>query len=294
MRPRSTSLRLARYCRYLITMAAISISTPQVSQASWLDSDFYCRVYGCVVIHDGYTFDVYDNYVFSTGGTVAPGQPMIPWTGNPFEGAGGVNPVITGSRTEGFHAVPLEDQSIVLGIDTNGDGIADRLPSDLDGSGFMDAGDDMGAFNLSATTNLVSATTSAQRSFYLSSRTDFYLAAQAKLVGPMDSLNQPSRLSNIALRYDITRSGNDDGMSFGSDARNGRFYRMLNNVDDLGDIYGAPVEIVEFRRDIRRRDSASLPAQSIRFDYVYGFENYDLSMGDGHLRYEIEFDVYNR
>ncbi len=219
---------------------------------------------------------------------------MLPWTGNPFEGAGGVNPVITGSRIEGFHTVPFEDQSVRLGIDTNGDGAPDRLPSDLNGSGFIDAGDDMGAFTLNASTDLVSATSSAQRSFYLSSRTDFYLTAQSNLVGAMDDLNQTSQLSNINFNYQLTRQGTDDGMSFGSNARRGNQFRPIGNVNDLGDIFGTPVRIMEFRADIRQRDATSLPSQSIRFDYVYGFEGYDLSMGDGHLRYEIEFDVYNR
>jgi len=51
---------------------------------------------------------------------------------------------------------------------------------------------------------------------------------------------------------------------------------------------------MEFRNSIRFRDAADLPSQSVRFDYVYGFENYDMSMGEGHLEYEIEFDFYNR
>ena len=51
---------------------------------------------------------------------------------------------------------------------------------------------------------------------------------------------------------------------------------------------------MEFRNAIRFRDAADLPSQSVRFDYVYGFGGYDLSMGDGHLQYELEFDFYNR
>lgn len=264
------------------------------AHASWLDSDFYCRVYGCVIIHDGISFDVYDNYDFSTGNTVAPGARMIPWSGNPFQGTGAVNPVITGTRTEGLYAVPLVDQSTILGIDENGDGVADRLPVDFNGSGFLDAGDSMDPFSLTMATDLVSSTSSAQRSFYLSSRTDFYLTAEASLIGALDDLNSPQQLANVSFSYALTRSGTDDGMSFGANARRGNQFRDIGNVDNLGDIYGSPVRIMEFRRDIRQRDAVDLPSQSIRFDYVYGFENYDLAMGDGHLQYEIEFDVYNR
>lgn len=277
----------------LIAGVAASVSAPLAS-ASWLDSDFYCRTYGCVVVHDGFTFDVYDNYVFATGGTVPVGGRMIPWTGNPFQGAGGVNPVFTGTRTEGLHAVPLQDQSVLLGIDTNGDGVPDRLPLDTNGNGFLDASDRMDPFALTQSTNLVAADTTAQRSFYLSSRTDFYVTAEARLLGPGGGLNSPGQLDNIGFQYGVTRNGNDDGMAFGANARNGNYIRQIGAINDLGDVLGTPTRILEFRNSIRRRDAASLPSQSVRFDYVYGFGGYDLSMGDGHLQYEIEFDFYNR
>jgi len=275
-------------------MAVAALCVSGEAQASWLDSDFYCRVYGCVVAHDGFTFDVYDNYVFATGGTVPVGGKMIPWTGNPFEGAGGVNPIITGTRTEGFYAFPLQDQGVILGIDTNGDGIADRMPTDSNNDGFLDASDSLAAFQLTSATDLVAPTTSAQRSFFLSSRTDFYLTAQATLVGASDSLNTPAGLANIGFDYDVSRSGFNDGIQYGNNSRNGNYIRELGNVNDLGDIFASPTRILEFRNDIRFRESNDLHSQSVRFDYVYGFENYDLSMGEGHLRYEIEFDFYNR
>ncbi|MHA7857680.1 MAG: hypothetical protein ACX94D_06300 [Henriciella sp.] len=277
-----------------VALGGAVLSLHPSAQASWLDSDFYCRVYGCVVVHDGFTFDVYDNFVFATGGTVPVGGRMIPWTGNPFQGAGTVNPVITGTRTEGFHSVPLQDQSVVLGIDTNGDGTPDRLPTDANGSGFLDASDSLDPFELTMTTDLVAADTSAQRSFYLSSRTDFYLTAEARLLGNADQFNSTNLLNDVEFRYGVTRNGRDDGMSFGANARNGNFIRSIGNANTVADLFGAPTQILEFRNAIRRRQSADLPSQSIRFDYVYGFGDYDLSMGEGHLQYEIEFDFYNR
>lgn len=283
---------MARLRSFIPLTGVLLLSAP--AAASFLDSDFYCRTYGCVIIHDGISFDVYDNYNFATGGTVPVGGQMIPWSGNPIEGVGEVQPVITGSLTEGFHAVPLQDQSVNLGIDADGDGFADNLVFDINGSGFLDAGDQMNAFSVTANTSLVAATTSAQRSFFLSSRTDFYLTAQSTILGVPDALNRPETLSRVSFDYDFVRSGNDDGMAFGSAVRNGNQFRSLGNVDDLSDIYGRPVRIMEFRQPIRRVNAPDLADQSIRFDYVYGFENYDLSLGDGHLEYEIEFDVYNR
>ena len=284
--------RLNKRRAALLGGVVLSLTPP--AAASWIDSDFYCRVYGCVVVHDGFTFDVYDNYVFATGGTVPGGWQMIPWTGNPCQCTGGVNPVITGSRTEGFHSVPLQDQSVRLGIDTNGDGVPDRLPTDSNNSGFLDAGDALDPFQLGMSTDLVAADTSAQRSFYLSSRTDFYVTAEAKLIGSDPNFNTANLLNNIDFLYGITRQGSDDGMAFGTNTRSGNYIRSLNNVSDLSDVYGAPTRILEFRNAIRVRNAVDLPSQSVRFDYVYGFGDYDLSMGDGHLEYEIEFDFYNR
>lgn len=260
--------------------------------ASWLDSDFYCRNYGCVVVHDGVSFDVYDNYVFATGGSVPVGGRMIPWTGNPFQGTGEVNPVITDSITEGLTTAPLEEQSIMLGIDTNGDGTPDLMPGDLNNSGFLDAGDTMDPFNLTVATDLVAANTSAQRSFYVSSTTDFYLTGQAIATG--SGFGTVADLSGISLTYDVNRSGTDAGMSYGSNTRNGNYIREIANVSSLADLSSGPVRLLEFRNSIRLRDATLLPTQSVRFDYVYDFGNYDLSMGRGDLQYEIEFDFYNR
>lgn len=285
--------RLSNRSRTLGALLSALTLAPSAA-ASWLDSDFYCRTYGCVIVHDGFSFDVYDNYVFSTGGTVPVGGRMIPWTGNPFQGAGGVNPVITGSRTEGFHSVPLEDQGVTLGIDTNGDGVPDSLPIDTDNRGFLDAGDTLDPFAMTLSTDLVAADTSAQRSFYLSSRTDFFVTAEAQLVGPGGGLNSTEQLRNIGFSYGVTRNGTDDGMAFGANARNGNYIRTIGLVNDLGDMLGTPTRIMEFQQPIRVRNAVDLPSQSVRFDYVYGFENYDLSMGDGHLQYQIEFDFYNR
>lgn len=246
-------------------------------------------------MHDGFSFDVYDNFVFTTGGTVPSNGLMVPWSGNPFEGNGDVNPVITGTRTEGLTAVPLQDEGMRLGIDTNGDGTIDFEPTGGSSEGFLDASDSLNPFTLNQNTDLVGVATTAQRSFYVSSRTDFYLSAQVFPVGAAGSGNSSNHFDTIEFDYQMTMRGEDDGMQFGANARRGNGnMRVIGNVDTLADLYGGPVNIMEFRREIRRRNSASLPSQSVRFDYTYGFEDYDLSMGAGRVRYRIEFDFYNR
>lgn len=270
----------------------LALSLAPASQASWLDSDFYCRVYGCVIIHDGVTFDVYDVYRFSSGLTVAPGQPLERWSGNPFEGTGTVNPVFTGTRTEAFWSAPVREEGVMLGIERQGNDKIDIFISD-DGDGVLDAGDSLGAFELQSKTGIVAVETSAQRSLYLSSRMSFTLAAEASLTPGSGTLADPAALSRIAFSYDITNRGTDSGMAFGADA-DPSAWRKASGVNDLGDIYLRRSALGDFTRDIRRRNSATVAAQSVRFDYVYGFEGYDLSMGAGTLSYQIRFTVLRR
>lgn len=261
------------------------------ASASFLDSDFYCRTKGCVIVHDGISFDIYDVHIFATNGTVPRGGRLIPWTGNPFQGTGQVNPVFTGSVTEGFHVIATNKQGVALGVDTSGNGTID-LTSTGDTNGFLDAEDAFGSFSITENTALRAAQTSIRRSFYLSSRTEgFLVSARASLLGSQDALNQVSTLENVVFDYGITQRGRDGNLSFGSAANDGG-YRRLGNINNLSPLSNTQQFIAEFPRAIRTRFDISLPAQSIRFDYIYGFEGYDLSLGAGNLQYEIEFDFY--
>ncbi len=271
---------------------ALALAVPQAGAQSWLDSDFYCRTYGCVIVHDGFTFDVYDVYRFDGGGTVGPGEPLVPWSGNPFQGGGRVNPVVTGSRTEAFTLAPLVEEGSMLGVDLDGDGSLEFQPT-ANASGFIDATSVMPSFTLGPGTRIRATETSSRRSFYLSSRTDFYLSGEVIPTGNGPA-GDPGAYDGILFEYDIVTQGNDDGMAFGGAAHRGNSWRRPVSVNTLADLLGAPTYLVEFRRDIRQRSSNSLPAQSVRFDYVYGFDEYDLSMGAGALQYRLEFDIYNR
>ncbi len=220
-----------------------------------------------------------------------PGGELIPWTGNPFQGTGTVNPVFTGSRTEGFHVIATDSQGVEVGFDQTGDGSA-NIQASGNSNGFLDAGDVFGSVQLNQNTTLRALDTSTQRSFYISSRTTgFRISARSSLTGGSDELNQVSRLNNVRFDYGITPQGNDDGMAFGSAATLGSF-RKLGAFDTLGPLSVSAQFIAEFPTAIRRQFDNDLPEQSIRFDYVYGFEGYDLSLGAGDLRYRIEFDFF--
>lgn len=230
-------------------------------------------------------------HIFATNGTVPPGGRLIPWTGNPFQGTGQVNPVFTGSVTEGFHVIATSQQGNAVGFDHNGDGTIDQSTSG-DSNGFLDAEDAFDAISLTQNTRLRAAETSIRRSFYLSSRTEgFKISARTTLTGSRDELNQVNTLENVIFDYGVTLRGRDGNLSFGNAASDGG-YRRLGNFQTLSPLSNAPQFIAEFPSAIRTRFDNSLPAQSIRFDYVYGFQGYDLSLGAGNLQYQIEFDFF--
>lgn len=272
----------------LLFPALFVVGLPEAEAQSFIDSDFFCRVKGCVIVHDGFTFDVYDAHIFTTNGTVPPGGQLIPWTGNPFEGTGDVNPVFTGTRNEGFHILHNSDQGVPFTLVTAGQ----PTNSDSNGSGILDADDVLNSFTLSPTLAVGILETSIQRSFYLSSRTiGFRIRADARLRGDADSFNSLGNLDRVFFDYGITPNGNDDGMAFGAAAQSAGFTR-LGSFSNLGSISGAGDFIAEFPQAIRQQNNPSQAEQSIRFDYVYGFQNYDLSLGAGELQYQIEFDFF--
>ncbi len=288
------SKRISQWTRALSALVTALCAAPS-AQASFIDTDFYCRVYGCVIVHDGFAFDVYDAFDFATGQPVPVGGKLVLWRSVPALGTGGVQPVITGTRTRGPQGAPLVDQGARIGIDQTGDGVADRVPAGGSAAGYLDAGDTFNPFTLTATTDLVSAESSAQRSFYISSRLPFNLTARVFPANASDPAQSAQRFSQIAFQYQVTNSGTDDGMEFGRFAQPGNgLFRAVGSVNDLGDMIGTARPIMEFRKEIRQKDSASLPAQSIRFDYVYGFGSYDLSMGAGDFSFRMEFDFYRR
>lgn len=277
--------------RGLLCLALPLFMWPASAHASFLDSDFFCRVKGCVIVHDGVSFDVYDLHVFATNGTVPPGGELIPWSGNPFQGIGQVNPVFTGTITEGFHVIPTGAQGVQIGFASSLNGHIQQV-STGDTNGLLDAEDVFAAVRLDSNTRLRTLETSIQRSFYLSSRTEgFRISAVTSLQGSADALNQTTTLANVLFDYGVTLQGNDAGLRFGTAATNGGF-RKLGNFTTLSPLANTSQMIAEFPQPIRQRFDSSLPAQSIRFDYIYGFEGYDLSLGAGNLQYQIEFRFF--
>ena len=277
------SLKLGQIFAFLILMSGWQTT----AYASFLDDDFWCRTYGCVVVHDGQNYDIYDNYQFAQGQCCVPnGTPMIPYTRQ----FGAFN--LTG--TLDTNQAPDSDQSMMMGITQNGNTISQSLTDD--GDGFLDASDSFAnAFIMNANTNIALDGPGRQysHSFFISSRsTRFSLRGLASINNSTQDFANTISLSDIRIDAAFTRRGNDDGFRYGRRARTNNI-NVFNNVNDLGDLQATPTRVFQFNRfsGIRRRNG-NLNDQTIRLDFLYTMPSYDLSMGIGSLNIDVLYDIY--
>ena len=254
--------------------------------ASFLDTDFWCRTYGCAVVHDGRTYDIYDNYLFAINRCcVSYGSEMI----NYYNRVDRTN--ITGTLTDSNTNRPDNNESFMLNVsqDNSTINIFD------DGDGYLDAGDSMSAFTLGPSTDIQLSGTGRQysHSFFISSRnTRFSLRGRAQINDATGDFANTLSLNDIKLTPRVTAIGNDSGFGFGSRATSANI-NIVNGIDDLGDLSGASIPIMNFQRASGiRRFSGDIDTQTIRLDFLYTMPEYDLSMGTGSLSVDVEFDFY--
>ena len=137
-------LRIKRTVFAGLALASVASS----AQASFLDTDFWCRTYGCAVVHDGANYDIYDNWIFANSSCCVPvGGQMIPYSNV----AGNTN--VTGLIGGDGANTPDADEGFMFGITQDGSAINTSLSDD--GDGFLDAGDTLGAFALNPNTCLL-------------------------------------------------------------------------------------------------------------------------------------------
>ena len=258
----------------------------QPATASFLDTDFWCRTYGCAVVHDGQNYDIYDNWIFGSNRCCVPyGGQMIDY----YTRAGQTNFTGTTDRAVGWE--PDSDESFMLGV-TNGNSTINVMD---DGDGFLDAGDSMTAFTLNPNTDLRLAGSGRQysHSFFISSRnTRFSLRALAQITNATGDFADTIQLGDIKLTPSFDASGNDDGFEYGSRANSSNI-QIVSGVDDLGDLSGLPTQIMNFgRREGIRIGNGDIDEQTIRLDFLYTMPDYDLSLGVGSLNVDVTFDFY--
>lgn len=288
--------RLFFNCRLLL-MVATGLSVNSFSHASVLDNDFYCRTYGCVMMSDGVGTDVYDVFIFATGGTVAIGNPLISWTGNPINGAGTVSPVETGTITPVPATLPGAGNGTRLAIDTTGNGAGDIVIADNNSNGYLDAADTVNAFSITGSTDIAYQANIVAHSFYLTSRnTAFDLRARSFVNSAVADYGTAIGLPDVSFAVSTTQTGNDAGVSFGALANNGGFAPVAG-INDLGDLTGVytPIALFNNANGIRQNpDNANTHVyrQSIRFNMNYGYPTLDLSQGDGTIQFRVEYTPY--
>ena len=130
-------------------------------------------------------------------------------------------------------------------------------------------------------------------SFFITSRnTRFSLRALASIASSTDDFASTLTLNDIKIDAAVTRRGNDAGFNFGRRAASNRI-KVINSVNDLGDLQAVPTRMFEFDnfRGIRRRNG-DLNEQTIRLDFLYTMPDYDMSMGVGSLNIDMVFDLY--
>lgn len=279
---RTLSAALKRSLCALLLCGAVS----DVASAGFLDTDFWCRTYGCAVVHDGTDYDIYDNWQFATNSCCVPvGTPMVSY----YRRA--ETPNRTGTLTPITGLGPDGDESMMLGVTQGG---TNASFSD-NGNGYLDAGDSLSAFALNSATDIALDGPGRRysHSFFISSRnTRFSLRALAQIAGASGDFANTIQLGDIKLTPQITATGTDGSFDFGSRANAGNIM-IVSGVDDLGDLSGAPTQIMDFgtASGIRSRNG-DIDQQSIRVDMLYSMPEYDLSMGIGSLNIDVIFDFY--
>jgi len=209
-----------------------------------------------------------------------------------FIRAGGTN--LTGTLNASDNFRPNNSQSMILGITQDGGNTIDASILD-DSDGFLDAGDNFSAFTLNPNTDIALDGSGRQysHSFFISSRnTRFSLRALASITNATGDFSDTIQLGDIKLTPSFERRGNDNGFEFGRRANTSNI-QIVSGVDDLGDLSGAPTQIINFGRfqGIRQRNG-DIDEQTIRLDFLYEMPAYDLSMGVGSLNVDVVFDFF--
>lgn len=254
--------------------------------ASFLDSDFWCRTYGCAVVYDSDGYEIYDNWLFSSNSCCVPyGGQMQAYYAN--------SQTLRMTGTTDSVSAPTASQGLILGVSQDGSTLSQSLIDD--GDGFLDASDQFSAFALNSTTDLLLDGPGKQysHSFWITSRnTRFSLRALAQISQSAGDFSNTIDLGDIKLTTNVTDNGNDGGFDFGSRARNSNI-TIINNIGDLGDLSAGPTRLIHFGNNngIRQRNG-DLNEQSVRLDFLYEMPEYDLSMGIGELNIDVVFDFY--
>ena len=271
--------RRGRRWSVLIALLLGCLGSATATRGDFFDSDL-CRLFGCVLVTNGSAWEFYlvqgDDggraTLWASGGDALP-----------------VGTVETGTL-EPTDQPPGPREGTALGIDLDGDGVADLKVDGQGGSGFLDAGDRLSAFPLTAGAQIGLAERTVSHSFWLASNVPFAVYAQARLSTEEGALAQVESLDGVTFEIAAQASGADGGLAFGG-ASTAAGFEADRSLQTLADLLGGPRRLFELTRPTATTE-ADLARQLVRISAIYHFSGYDLSQGTGELGAEIEYEIY--
>lgn len=262
-------------------VAAWFVASAQVSSAAQptpLFDSALCRFLGCAVVYNGQQWQLY-----VLGGE--PGRPARLWAGS--DGRATIGTIEADQRTTA--AEPGSDQGSLLGVDLDGDQVADWLV-DPGSEGFLDAGASVAAFPLTATTELSLAQRELQHSFWIVTNVPLAIHGQARLTRQEGQLAAGFAAHEVGVEIDLATAGQ------GTEGLGGALPAAAEvepGIHHLADLMGASQRLVTLRQGTVGDDSTALRQQLVRVVLRYRFAGYDLSQGIGELGAEIEYSMHN-
>jgi hypothetical protein len=258
----------------LAGFALLGVSAAPAAAETLFESPL-CQVFGCSVVTNG---KVWELYVF---------DPSVDGRARLWAASVGAPPVVT-VRPDGEESTvePGAGRGSGLGIDLDGDGEADLASP---GDGYLDAGDRLGAFPLTATAAVSLAEHELRHRFYVASNVPFTVRATSDLAAREGPLGDSLGLGTIGLRVEARPQGSVAGFAFGG-AGTTAGLEVEPTVRHLGDLAAGPRDLLRFTRPTATR-AAEVSQQLVEITLIYDLGGYDMAQGTGELRARVEYTL---
>lgn len=259
-------------------LAFVLLQIPGVVGASFFDSTA-CQLFGCALVTNGSDWELY----LMTGSS---GRPATLWASGGQE----VGTVRTGSLERAGQR-PDGDAATALGIDLDGDGVADLRIEGGAGDGFLDASDRLQAFPITSQAQVSLAERELRHSFWIASNVPLAIHARSRLTERSGELADSHPLGSVDVEIALDASGADGPLAFGGDSSIAGFQRD-SSIRTLADMVAGPLRLFELRQGTST-SVTDLRRQLVRVSATYRLAGYDLSQGTGEMAAEVEYFVFN-
>lgn len=271
------------------------------AKAAFVDTDLYCISYGCVVVSDNNTSDVYDVYNYTGTSTVPVGGQLNDYGTNPVAGTGTVAPLFTNTNTN--VSVMAANQANRLQISNQLGGGVFTYPA----SGLLDASNTLTKFGIQSATKIDYAAPGTianlgdnpqSHSFYISSRgVAFNIRATATLATSSGEFPTNVPANTIGFLLTMTPSGTvaATGQLFGTNVTTTYNFTNVTGLD-LGDLSSNPIVGAFNGANIysTANANATIYTKSVRLNAVYTLPAFSLSQGRGDMRWNINFSFWRK